>query len=107
MQRVPLPPPPDDVADFGPPTTLLQAVIEPATALYALLFDCGTTARAVRQVPADAARRLAAWLGRPVLAAHAERLLTVGRRLAQEWVGYERLVAQPAEWWRSFAGKAG
>ncbi len=81
--------------------------VEPATALYALLFDCGTTARAVRQVPADAARRLAAWLGRPVLAAHAERLLTVGRRLAQEWVGYERLVAQPAEWWRSFAGKAG
>lgn len=80
--------------------------VEPATALYALLFECGKPARAARQVPADDARTLAAWLG-PALAARAERLLTSGQRLAQEWVGYERLVEQPIEWWRSFAGKAG
>jgi hypothetical protein len=80
--------------------------VEPATALYALLFECGKPARAARQVPADDARTLAAWLG-PALAVRAERLLIAGQRLAQEWVGYERLVAQPIEWWRSFAGKAG
>lgn len=77
--------------------TLGLPTVEPAEALYSLLFESGEPAPVSRRVPSERAKSLAAWLG-PTLCKPAEALLRDGRRLAQEWVGYERLVAEPREW---------
>jgi hypothetical protein len=63
--------------------------VEPAAALYDLLLAHGVPSPAPPQ-PIEQARRLARWLPARVRDT-AIRLLAGGRRLTQEWVGYERL----------------
>lgn len=64
--------------------------VEPAIALYYLLLEHGTASPAT-PLPIEQARTLAAWLP-PRAREAATRLLVGGRRLAQEWVGYQLLV---------------
>lgn len=71
--------------------------VRPAAGLYRLLLAVGAPERAGDPLSGEKARALGAWLP-PELAAAGERLLAGGERLAQEWVGYERLRANPS--WR-------
>ena len=64
--------------------------VEPATALYELLLRYGHPAATTPLAVGDA-RNLAAWIS-PPLRAEVTGLLVGGMRLAQEWVGYERLI---------------
>ena len=64
--------------------------MEPAAALFDLLLTHGTPSSAT-PLPVERARALAAWLPQRVRPA-ATRLLVGGQRLAQEWVGYERML---------------
>lgn len=71
--------------------------IRPAVNLYAELFATGRSWRAGdKAVDDDRASTLVNWLPEEHHEA-ATRLLTEGRRIAQEWVGYRRLT-QTANW---------
>lgn len=73
--------------------------VEPAAALYELLL-CHGQPSPVRPVPVDEAETLARWLPESLRAAVVQ-LLVGGRRLIQEWVGYEVLIAE--EVWSALA----
>lgn len=66
--------------------------VEPAVALYDLLLAHGRPSATV-PLPVTAARELTLWMAEP-LRPQARRLLVSGLRIAQEWVGYERLVGE-------------
>lgn len=70
--------------------------VRPAAGLYRLLLAEGTAGPVTRPVSREEATRLSAWLP-PGLSQPAEQLLIDALRLAQEWVGYERLSAD-ARW---------
>ncbi|MFC5262289.1 hypothetical protein ACFPJ1_09210 [Kribbella qitaiheensis] len=71
--------------------------VSPAVNLYAELFTIGRSWRAAEKSVDEArARRLTGWLP-PEHHDSAARLLTEGRRIAQEWVGYRHL-ARTTEW---------
>jgi hypothetical protein len=72
--------------------------IQPALPLYELLLRHGHPS-ATTPLPVGEARKLAAWISEP-LRGDVTRLLVGGMRLAQEWVGYERLVADQI--WEKF-----
>ncbi|MFR9805881.1 hypothetical protein ACL02T_26870 [Pseudonocardia sp. RS010] len=75
-----------DTAGLGLPPLL------PAVALYTLLVDAGTP-RPDRKRSARAGAAPLDWLPAAIRSRTAE-LFASGERLAQEWVGYEQLVAQ-------------
>lgn len=66
--------------------------VEPAAPLYELLLAHGEPSPAT-PLPIEQARALAAWLPTAVRPA-ATRMLVGGRRLVQEWVGYQLLVRE-------------
>lgn len=66
--------------------------VEPAMALYELLLRHGRPSVTVPS-PVTEARELAAWIAEP-LRADVGNLLVGGLRIAQEWVGYETLLAE-------------
>lgn len=72
--------------------------VEPAMPLYELLLRHGRPSVAV-PAPVTQARELAAWIAEP-LRADVSNLLVGGLRIAQEWVGYETLLAE--EVWKMF-----
>lgn len=67
-------------------------LVEPAAPLYDLLLRLGQPSPAVPS-PLDRACRLATWLP-PRLRSDVIDLLVGGMRIAQEWLGYETLVAE-------------
>lgn len=69
--------------------------VQPANNLYTALLDLGISRKAKEPpAPADEAAQLACWLPEPLRGGTAD-LLVMGRRLAQEWVGYRYLVRNP------------
>jgi hypothetical protein len=74
--------------------------VEPATALYELLLRHGHPS-ATTPLEVNAGRTLATWLTAPLRSA-VTGLLVGGLRLAQEWVGYERLLGERI--WLRLAG---
>ena len=66
--------------------------VEPAQPLYQLLLRHGRPS-VTTPSPVAEARELAAWMSEP-LRADVGNLLVGGLRLAQEWVGYETLLAE-------------
>ena len=88
-----------DAADLATPAAAARHArseglpqVEPATPLSELLLRHGRPAVAVPS-PVNRARELAAWLGEP-LRGDVVNLLVGGTRLAQEWLGYETLLAE-------------
>jgi hypothetical protein len=88
-----------DAADLATPASatghaLAEGLppVEPAMPLYELLLRHGRPSVTVPS-PVTEARELAAWLAEP-LRADVRNLLVGGLRIAQEWVGYETLLAE-------------
>lgn len=70
--------------------------LRPALPLYRALLNYGEEQPSRGgHVSDDVACALASWLGEPTLTSAAADILSRGQRLAQEWVGYERLIALP------------
>jgi hypothetical protein len=99
-----------DAADLRTPQRASQVAlreglpaVEPATAFYELLLAHGRPS-ATRPLHVTDARALAAWMPQP-LRGNVTSLLVGGRRLAQEWVGYERLISERI--WRALEAPPG
>lgn len=88
-----------DAADLATPLRAARhavaeglPAVEPAVPLYELLLRHGRPSSSV-PTPVDHARALAAWMA-PSVRAQVVDLLVGGHRIAQEWMGYERLLTE-------------